>query len=367
MSQKKCIIVNAAALRSSGALSIYHQFIAHLYDHLDGHRWIVFVDPSVIQPSLEGVTFVPDLNHSWRHRIFWDFGGLRHWLKVHNIFPDVVVSLQNTGCICGCRQVVYYHQSLPFYSRKWSFWKSTERIMWLYKNVYPWIVKKSLDVANTDVVVQIPFIKQAFAKRYNFNKERIHVMFPDIECINVTSIIPLELDERYIHVLYPATPLPYKEHFTLVEALNLLKKQHPELIKVMRIHLTFSEGDFPELNRRIFLYELQDQFVMDGKMSHEKLLQLYKACQGLLFPSTIETLGLPLLEAAAFGLPIVVSDLNYAHEVLGEYEGATFVQPLDYQQWADEIAHICLKPKSYSILAERNSSWNDFFRLVLGE
>lgn len=367
MSHQKTIIVNAAALRSGGALSIYRQFIAHLHNHLSGHKWIIFVDPTVEQPSMEGVTFVSDLNHSWKHRIFWDFGGLKRWLKVHSISPDVIVSLQNTGCICGCRQVVYYHQPLPFYSRKWSFWKPTERIMWLYKNIYPWIVKSSLDVANTDVIVQIPFIKRAFVKRYNFNEDRVHVMFPDIERINVASIVPLKLDESYVHILYPATPLPYKEHYTLVEALRLLKQQNAEFVKNVRIHLTFSEGDFPELDRLLLLYELQDHFIMDGKMPHDKLLQLYKACQALLFPSSIETLGLPLLEAAAFGLPIIASDLDYAHEVLEEYDGVVFVHPLDFQQWADEIIHICLKQELYSPLIEKKSSWNDFFELILKE
>jgi len=38
-----------------------------------------------------------------------------------------------------------------------------------------------------------------------------------------------------------------------------------------------------------------------------------------LFPSYIETFGLPLIEAAAFGLPIGVANEAYAHEVLKGY------------------------------------------------
>lgn len=80
-SQNKIIIVNTSALRSSGALAVYHQFIAHLQCYVGSHRWIIFVDPSVEQPIIDGVTYISDGNHSWRHRIAWEHGGLKRWLK----------------------------------------------------------------------------------------------------------------------------------------------------------------------------------------------------------------------------------------------------------------------------------------------
>ena len=42
---------------------------------------------------------------------------------------------------------------------------------------------------------------------------------------------------------------------------------------------------------------------------------MYKAADGLLFPSTIETIGLPLLEAATFGLPVLANELEYVNYV----------------------------------------------------
>ena len=69
--QKKTVIVNAAALRSSGALSIYRQFITHLPKGVNGNRYYIFVDSSVDQPVIEGVTYIHDDNHSCRHRISW--------------------------------------------------------------------------------------------------------------------------------------------------------------------------------------------------------------------------------------------------------------------------------------------------------
>ena len=64
---------------------------------------------------------------------------------------------------------------------------------------------------------------------------------------------------------------------------------------------------------------------------------LYKNADALLFPSYIETLGLPLLEAAAFGLPVLAADVDYAHEVLKDYEGVRYIDVFDYEGWARKI------------------------------
>ena len=344
--QKKTVIVNAAALRSSGALSIYRQFITHLPKGVNGNRYYIFVDSSVDQPVIEGVTYIHDDNHSWRHRISWEHGGLKKWLKQRNINPDVIVSLQNTGCVTCCKQVIYYHQSLPFYANKWNLFKAEERIMWLYKNTYPLFVSSTLN-DKTDVVVQIPFIKRGFCKKYKFAESKVHILFPDVERIETDKIIAADLSADFIHFIYPATPLLYKKHKTLVEAVNLLRRNSPSLFVKLRIHFTIPIGGYPLLEQQIADYGVEEQFVFDGVMSHENLLSFYKASQGLLFPSSIETLGLPLLEAAAFGLPIIASDLDYAREVLNGYEGVMFAKVGDAQRWADLMARACKETPTF--------------------
>lgn len=359
----KNIIVNTSATRTSGALSIYRQFISHLPQYIGGHRYYIFVDSSMNQPPIDGVTYIRDDEHSLFHRLWWDYAGLKRWLKKCGITPDAVVSLQNTGVSVPCRQIIYYHQPLPFYDRKWRIWKSAERVMYLYKHFYPYFVKRTL-TPETQVVVQIPFIKRAFAERYAFPAERISILFPDVETIDVERIVSYLANASHIHFIYPATAAPYKEHRTLVEAVMILREKHPQLVKRIRIHLTLQPFDAPVLYRRIGKYGLQKQFVFDGTMPHDRLLSLYKAAQGLLFPSTIETLGLPLLEAAAFGLPVLVSDLDYAHDVLGDYAGARYVGSYDFGGWATAMEQVCTDKPRYQPMPPRTSSWREFFKLI---
>ena len=87
----------------------------------------------------------------------------------------------------------------------------------------------------------------------------------------------------------------------------------------------------------------------------------------LLFPSYIETFGLPLLEAAGAGIAIVSSDLPYAHDVIGEYEGVTYLDYQDAEAWALVIENLCAQErKRYPsfLYPSDKGNWSDFFALI---
>jgi glycosyltransferase involved in cell wall biosynthesis len=64
---------------------------------------------------------------------------------------------------------------------------------------------------------------------------------------------------------------------------------------------------------------------------------LYAQADCLLFPSKLETWGLPLTEAQAHGLAILAADLPYAHETIGEYPRAAYFAPQDAAALANRM------------------------------
>jgi glycosyltransferase involved in cell wall biosynthesis len=60
---------------------------------------------------------------------------------------------------------------------------------------------------------------------------------------------------------------------------------------------------------------LEDLVVNIGEIPQQELLEYYRMADVFFFPSKSETFGNPLIEAMAFGLPILVPDLGYAHAV----------------------------------------------------
>ena len=74
-----------------------------------------------------------------------------------------------------------------------------------------------------------------------------------------------------------------------------------------------------------------------GYQSQEGIKKLYETADALVFPSLIETWGLPLSEAKKFNLPIIVSDLNYAHSTIGNYHSVCFFDPYNTKNLASKL------------------------------
>lgn len=363
MNPSKTIVVLSSATRFSGSYMIYKQFISHLPAYINEYKYYIFIDPAMYHPQINGVEYIFESNHSWARRIYMDQIGWNKVLKKKGIHPDLVISLQNTAMITNLPQILYYHTPLSFYPNKWNPLKKSERGMFLYKYVYPVFVKRTLS-KKTHVIVQIPFIKKAFMRQFHWPDEMMHVMFPDLEKINAQAIKPAAFPKEEYHFVYPATPLPYKQHKTIILAVKYLRDNNSGIGERIRVHFTVTSQDFPDLYRFVHSNNLENQIIFQGKIPHEKLLEMYQSSVGLLFPSTIETLGLPLIEAARFGLPIIASDMDYAKEVLDGYEGVEFIPYNNYTEWAEQMKVICLNRKRFPAMTERMSSWPDFFQLI---
>jgi glycosyltransferase involved in cell wall biosynthesis len=75
-----------------------------------------------------------------------------------------------------------------------------------------------------------------------------------------------------------------------------------------------------------------------GPVDDATLHALYRAADGLAYPSLYEGFGLPVLEAMAHGLPVLTSDRSSLPEVAGD--AALLVDPLDQQAIARGLARL---------------------------
>lgn len=362
------IVVTAFALQSSGALSIYKQFLFHLISNvIDDDYYYIFISESMPHYDVRNVEYILVENKSWLNRIMFDALGCRRYFAKRKVRVDYIISLQNTTINMpnSCKSILYYHQSIPFYPYKWNPINRNERVLFIYKYFYPLFVRAFLK-KNTKVVVQIPFIKKQFIKYFKHSKDNVYVLFPDVEKINIDQINVLPKTDNCVHFVYPATCYPYKNHIVILKSLCKIAKYYPESLNKIKIHFTITEQECPDsIINIIKRNKLSDMIIFNGSMPHEKLLELYKTSDCLLFPSILETLGLPLIEAAAFGLPIITVDIDYSHEVLIGYNGSRFIPADDEDAWARAILEIVHDKVKYEPLEyNTQSSWNDFFALI---
>jgi glycosyltransferase involved in cell wall biosynthesis len=361
----KILIVNATAIHYSGALSIFNQFINNIPEE-NGYMYYFFINSNYVKiAEKKNFVYIPIATANWLARIKWDIYGMQRWLDKNKISPNLIISFQNTTVKCryDIPQLIYYHQPLPLSKYHWNFFKSDELTLFLYKKFYLYFVSKYIN-DKTHFVVQIPSIKRAFLERIKINERNVHILKPIIMLPDYDLDYPMTLDDN-IHFIYPATPLVYKNHIRIIESLYLIKKENPSLLFKIRVHFTFDRSMADKLFKVIHKYGLVDNIIFDGLIPYHTLLISYKFMRALLFPSFIETFGLPLIEAAGVGTPIVVSDLPYSRDVIGEYEGALFVDYDDTRGWADAIIKFCENDQRFTPLTMKNeNSWKLFFELI---
>lgn len=362
------IFVIATTLQAGGGITIYKQFLSHLPKYIGHSKYWIFINPILPQVAIEGVTYICFPLQSKLKRILFEGKLLQAEIVKLGVAPDVLVSLQNNGYkeIKDCKQIVYYHQSMPLYPGIWNPLKSQERSQFLYKYIFPYIVKRTW-TKDVQFVVQIPFIKRRMVEFFGIPEQNIHLCFPDVEKIDIENVKPYEFKNDTYHFLCVVVgDVPrYKNLLTLIKAAEILKKSHKETDKPVKIHLTTTAEDAYVWAEEVKKYGVEDIILFDGKYKHDELLGLYKSADALLFPSYIETLGLPLLEAAAFGLPVFVANVDYAHEVLNDYDGVVYTDVHDYKAWAKNIIEFKVNNKRYKPLPQdRKSDWGRFFDLI---
>ena len=92
------------------------------------------------------------------------------------------------------------------------------------------------------------------------------------------------------------------------------------------------------------LDELNISYTNNWGLSSDAMVEEYRRCDMLVFASTYEGFGMPILEAQATGRPVVTSNLSSMPEVAGH--GACFVDPFQIESIRHGITKI-ISEKSY--------------------
>jgi glycosyltransferase involved in cell wall biosynthesis len=128
-----------------------------------------------------------------------------------------------------------------------------------------------------------------------------------------------------------------KNFYRLIEALPLVRRQYPEI--VLKIAGDEVDADYAALLRRLVIaLDLSDAVNFLGRRHNTELVELYRSCAAFVFPSTIESFGMPLVEAMACGAAVIASNTSAIPEIAGN--AALLCNPEDPRDIAEKI--ICV-------------------------
>jgi glycosyltransferase involved in cell wall biosynthesis len=182
--------------------------------------------------------------------------------------------------------------------------------------------------------------------------------------------IPFGVTANLGLTLAPAHPMPQTRPYFVALGTIEPRKNYALLFDIWEKHANFpplhvigakgwaEPALFAQMDRLI----ARDLVIHHANLDDARSMGLLAGAQALLFPSLAEGYGLPPLEAASLGLPVIANDLPVLREVLGDL--AVYLDATDGYSWAKEI--VAFHDKKGATKNEfRPPKWSQHFKTVL--
>lgn len=323
------IMVFDVPAESGGALSILETFYREVINHDDKSiQWIFVLSKPVLQET-ENIKVLRFswIKKSWLHRIYFDQVLAPSIVKKNQ--PDRIFSLQNvTVPNVDVEQITYVHQPLPFIEYKFGF--KENRLYWVYQNIVSKVIYRSIKKSKK-VIVQTNWLKSACIEKTGIDEKKIKVVAPKI---NIHIKTYFASSERTLSTFfYPAGSSYYKNHRIIVEACQKLMKRNYNRHRIIFTLKGNENSHIAELYQIVQKNHLPIEFI--GSISREEVFKYYSKSV-LIFPSYIETFGLPILESKMHRGIILIAHTAFSHEILDNYSNTHYFNAFD----SDELAHL---------------------------
>ena len=185
----------------------------------------------------------------------------------------------------------------------------------------------------THVIAVTPSVSKALVSRFSIEPERITqvvsgVGIGEIDCF-LSTMAPRRGPKTILNV---GAISARKNQLVLVKAFAKLSSVFPEAELVL-VGPILEPAYLATLRDASSKYAVESRVHVTGEVSREQLYHFYRSASVFAFPTTREMQGLVLLEAMAFGLPIVASRIPPIQDLLGKDERSfLLVDPEDPEE-----------------------------------
>lgn len=327
---KPVIVVSAVNITRGGTLQILQQCLEYLSTRTEQYQVFAIVHSKelAIHQGIEYIE-IPSAKKSWLARLWCEkvtMNGLSRklppvslWLSLHDTTPRVQAT----------KKAVYCHNSFSFYKAKPRDLCLNYKVFlfsWLTKN---FIYRPNIH-ANDYIIVQTHWFKKAFQELFSLPQQKIIVFPPMVPntAEQTISHTPQSQDSDHITTFYyPATADIHKNFEVLCKASQLLEKQLGKGKFKTILTLKGDENSYARYLYKRWGTVASISFV--GYQSKYEMNERYRVADALVFPSKVETWGLPITEFGKYQRPTLLADLPYAHETAGGLQVTAYFSPDD--------------------------------------
>ncbi|MCG9793925.1 glycosyltransferase [Flavobacterium algicola] len=368
---KKRVVISAINLFEGGTLSVLKDCLLSV-DHssvFEGYEFLALVHNKKLFAgcSYTRVKFVefPKSRKSYVFRLYYEYfyfkkfakkNKIDFWLSMHDMSPNI-------GTI---PQAVYCHNPTPF-NKIASFKILLQPTVFFFTLFYSYLYRINIK-RNKYVIVQQLWIKEAFIKMFRLESAKVIVAKPQ-EPKLANNFVIKELASVEKVFVFPTFPRTFKNIEVIGEATKILNDSGITNFSVI-VTVDGSENSYSKqiCNKFEGIYSMR--FI--GLQSREKIIEWYERSDCLIFPSKLETWGLPISEYKQFNKPMLVADLPYARETVGNYNKVKFFDVENSEMLSNYMKQIIFQnsiifdntksivyPKPYA------ENWEELLQLLL--
>ena len=364
---KPKIVLSGVNVREVGALSVFRDALASLAQEYGDQYEIVALVKRRDLFDVAGVTYVefPRIMYSWLARVRFEYWSTREisarlkpklWLSMHDITPNVSAEVRAVYCQNASP---FYHPTISEFFLDWRFGLFTLFYRFLYRiNIH----------ANDYVIVQQDWMRKSFRSLYGVRN--VVVAHPAVNSPVAAERSPTGATNRPYRFFYPMFPRTYKNPELCLKAARILESRG---FNQFELWLTFDASVNKYAAAVVKEFADAQSVRWLGLLTRERVLELYDEADCLLFPSRLETWGLPISEFRSFGKPLLAADLPYAHETAAGYERVRFFDRDDPDALADLMMQAANGEAIFHEVPEAvieqpyARNWPELWTILLGE
>ena len=359
------IVISGVNLVEGGPLKVFKDAIIEFSRSNDVDLICLVHKKSLFSDLLtRGITFIefPEVKASWLKRIKFEY--LSSLAISRDIKPDIWLSMHDMSANVDVPiQFVYCHNPSPFYKSSIKELKYEPKL-YFFSLFYKWLYKINIR-ANDAVIVQQDWIGQYLVDK--LKAKDYLVAIPSAPFENNKKIITTFKNK--IKFFYPALARTFKNFELILNAMVYLKENFPNIYSQVEVNLTIEKTSNKYASSIIEQFGHLDAVNFLGMLSYKEVVRYYNDSDIVLFPSKLETWGLPISEAKEFSKPIILADLPYAYETLGSYNAACFVDVNDAVNLANKIKDVVdggdiFSEVRYEMNSNTLSSWAELVKKI---
>jgi glycosyltransferase involved in cell wall biosynthesis len=325
MRTKKRLVISAVNCVEGGILSILQDCVSSVCREY-GADWEIFVlanSKKLLPETTATVLEFPKAKKSWVARLKYEWVSFLELSKQLDV--DVWLSLHDISAnVCARRKVVYCHNPNPFYPLRLrdaiSHWKFAAFSLF-YGKLYGVNIR-----SNDHVVVQQDWLRREFERRYDLSN--VIVAHPEGEGWPAVDRGAILAPTRFC---YPFVPRFFKNAEVICDAARILLEAKNANFEIV-LTMDGSESNYAKRIRKTYGDLTNISFV--GRLKREQVFELYSSSDCLVFASKLETWGLPISEFKATGRSMLIADMPYARETVGDYLNVEYFNASDARQLA---------------------------------